>query len=606
MSGLRILLMLALLGLTACGGSNSSNPSPETTEQPSGTDTSDLYISLTDAEGDFLSYEVAVTQISLVRANGTVVEALPYAARVDFAQYVELSELVTLVSAPAGRYDSVSLTLDFTDAVITVQGEDGEALPATAVNAEGAVLTQLEMDVQFGDREGFVLLPGRPAHLSLDFDLDASNTIDISGDNASVTVNPVLIADVLLEEAKPLRLRGLLTEVYAERSAFEMDLRPFRIRDRAFASVEVQVDDNTAFEINGELVANEEGLLALAELGTASPLVVLGEWDRQNRSFTATEVRAGTSVPWGDADALRGTVVARMGNQLLVRGATAEFAEGQFTFNDELNVLVSEQTRVVQLRDPDADIQDISVGSAIFVSGEFVDDATLDASAGVVRIVPGSISGTVVSVSPLAIDLAFINGRRAEVFNFSGTGTSLENDADPAWYEIATTTLSLNNMAPGDPVRALGWVSDFATAPEDFEALSLRNAANVQGHFLITYGEDGATTAIASLGTEGILFDLSGAGTRHHMIFAGIPVDLSGMLAGVPLLAPASERGIFAITIGNRIVVATWYSRFLELLEEELANGNKVVRVDAQGYYEAGSNTFSSQRLRIRLTADSE
>lgn len=602
-----VLVVLGFLGLAACGGGSSgSNPgNPDDDQQPF-VENSKLYLSLTDAEGDFLSYEVAVSHISLTRANGVVVDVLPSTTRVDFAQYVEVSELVTLVSAPPGRYDSASMTLDFSAAVITVQGENGDALPAVAVDANNAPLGQLEVDIQFGDRDGFVLLPGRPAHLSLDFDLDASNTIDIDGDNATVTVDPVLIADVVLEELKPFRVRGLLGTVYPERSAFEVDLRPFRIREHAFGSMEILVDEETVFEINNELVENENGLTALAALGATAPIVALGEWNRQSHSFTVTEVRAGTSVPWGNTDALRGTVVARAESALTVRGASVEFANGTFAFHSELQVLISDTTRVVKVRDPQAGIEDISVGSAIFVSGEFTDDLTLDATNGSVRIVAGNISGTVVSASPLALDVSFINGLRADNYNFSGTGISTENDADPDYYEIATATLPLSGIALGDPVRVKGWVVEFGSAPEDFEALSLRNAANVKGHLVVLYGSEGSATAIASLGDEGILFDLASAGTRHHMIFAGIPIDLLELEAGMPLLVPGGERGIFALSNGNRIVVSSFYSRFLDLLEQELESGSKVVHVDAHGYYDDSSNTFSSQRFRVQLSAASE
>jgi hypothetical protein len=59
-----------------------------------------LLVSLTDADGDFLSYSVDVVSLSLTRANGTVVRALPLRQRVDFAELVDLAEFVTAATIP--------------------------------------------------------------------------------------------------------------------------------------------------------------------------------------------------------------------------------------------------------------------------------------------------------------------------------------------------------------------------------------------------------------------------------------------------------------------------------------------------------------------------
>ena len=86
-------------------------------------------------------------------------------------------------------------------------------------------------------------------------------------------------------------------------------------------------------------------------------------------------------------------------------------------------------------RDPseadDLDQLDVSVGQKITVSGNFTDNTTLDATPGRLRMQLNRITGTVVTPDPLSVDLTFINGRRPAVFNFSGTGISTANDADP-------------------------------------------------------------------------------------------------------------------------------------------------------------------------------
>src|SRR5258708_10154999 len=69
-------------------------------------------ISLTDTAGDFLSYTVDVTSLTLTKADGTV--ALPLRTRVDFARLVDLTEFVTAVTIPSGNYVRATLNLHYT------------------------------------------------------------------------------------------------------------------------------------------------------------------------------------------------------------------------------------------------------------------------------------------------------------------------------------------------------------------------------------------------------------------------------------------------------------------------------------------------------------
>ena len=80
----------------------------------------------------------------------------------------------------------------------------------------------------------------------------------------------------------------------------------------------------------------------------------------------------------------------------------------------------------------------ISVGQRIHAFGQVtatptVDSLTLDATAGRVRMKLTHLSGSVVSANPgqVNLDLFAIDGRRPEIFDFTGTGASAATDADP-------------------------------------------------------------------------------------------------------------------------------------------------------------------------------
>ena len=594
--------LLALL-LSGCG--DSGNTDTSTGSDPGSSDQSELLISLTDAEGDFLTYIVNVDSITLTRANGATIEALPISTTVDFAQYVDVTELLSIATVPAGRYTSAEITLDFSNALITVQDDQGNPVTANVVDANGDPLTTATVAVEFAGRDGFTLRRGIPAQVTLDFDLDASNNIVINGSNATVTVNPVFVADTVLDVVPhTFRLRGLLGQVAVNDDLFAMDLRPFRHRNGPFGSARVRVNETTRYEINKQLVANEDGLAALQALGAGSAVITEGQWNRVTHRFTAEYVYAGSSVPWSDADMLRGTVVSRSGDTLTVRGATVEMAGGQFSYNDNVTVDVSDNTQVLSFADGiDSDsIADISVGSAVYVVGDVTAPAQMDATQGYVRVHYGSISGSVVSAGPLTVDLGLINGRRIDLFDFAGTGVDATNDADPDNYEINTGTLNLAGINIGDPIRLRGLVAPFGSAPEDFTAQTVINAANVVAHMVICYGQNGAATAISSLDESGILLDPADATGRHHLIQAGIMTDLNSLPA-MPVVIPGDDPGVYAITEGLTTRVYSSYSEFLDALTTELDAGRLVSRFDAHGYYDDGAATFTSNQIRVTLVA---
>ena len=73
-----VLMMVA--ALSACGGGGSSGTPAAVTPPPPVSDCTDcnpVYIAMTDADGDFLSYTVAVVSLKLPRAHGPSVRGRP-------------------------------------------------------------------------------------------------------------------------------------------------------------------------------------------------------------------------------------------------------------------------------------------------------------------------------------------------------------------------------------------------------------------------------------------------------------------------------------------------------------------------------------------------
>jgi len=598
------LMLIVIFGFYGCSAGSDATSADSNSE---------LVISLTDAEGDFLSYTVDVQSIKMRKSNGAEVEVLPLTTRLDFARYVEVTEFLTAATVPAGHYTGARIVLDFSNASIVVQDPNGNAISATPQDSSGNPAGIMTLDLSFNGDRDFVIAPGIPAHITLDFDLDASNDIILNGSTATVMVKPVLLADTQLEAPKPHRLRGLLGRVDEADNSFNVLMRPFRHkRNNRFGQLNVHVSDNTAYEIDGTVYGGASGLSQLASLDPAAAVIVLGKLALPRNSaggntqgkprFNALEVYAGSSVPWGNKDMVSGNVTARSGDSLVIRGATLIRADGSFAFSNTLQVSLSSNTRVVKQGDISGSYtkDDISVGQRVNILGRLTPGTGLGLNADHVRMLYTHIGGSVVSVSPLNIDLQGIDRHRIQQFDFSGTGSDPTSDADASNYEVDTASLSLSGVRMGDPLKVLGHVRPFGSAPQDFSAQSIVDAANMRAH-LVTDFIDGSVNAISSISDSGILLDLQQAASRHYMYRAGISTDLLG-LSSMPLIMPTpSATGLFVISRGSSIRVYTLYSSFQTALNGLLDGTVAVKAVHANGVYNSDLNQLSSSKISVRL-----
>jgi len=135
---------------------------------------------MTDSPGDFIAYKVNISSIVLSKADGSQVETMPLTTDVDFAQYSELTELFKVASVPVGSYTKVVLNLDYTNADIRVEGDTGQSVQATQiVDENGNPVTTISVAVYLEDQHPLVIVPGSPVFLSIDFNLDVSNQVEL-------------------------------------------------------------------------------------------------------------------------------------------------------------------------------------------------------------------------------------------------------------------------------------------------------------------------------------------------------------------------------------------------------------------------------------------
>ncbi len=586
-----VVLLLMLMVAPGCGGGSGSSVEALADPQDSGSETGELIVTLTDAEGDFLTYTVDVLSLSLTRDNGDVVQALPLSTSVDFAELTEVTEFLTVATVPAGIYTSASIELDFTNHDIMVQDDSGAAVAVQAVDSQGQPLGVVDMRLQLTTSDVIRIARGIPAAFSLDFDLEASNEIMLEETPPVVVVDPLLLATPELEADRQHRVRGVLAAVDVQAQEVLLNVRPFRHRTGQFGEFTLHVNDNTEYDVDGTGYVGDAGLEALAILPTAAPVVALGAVN--GSGMMADTVVAGSSVPWTDADVVLGVVAARSGDVLTVKGAQVEFADGRRVFRGTFTVNLTADTSVSA---PGLDlpgIQSISVGQRITAWGEFSSDSELQA--GRVRMHMNQLSAEVVQSTPLAVDLFALNGRRPAVYNFAGTGVSAADDADPAFYEIDTQ--NLNSPAAGELVRVRGLVNAFGAAPADFLARTIIEVNTDMRAAVLKVGwQQGTVEPFVSISPERIDVDLEDARKALHV--RGVPRAFIDELTQVALLAPADGMGVYAVKVRGAGEVHV-YRGFADLVDElisQLDAGRLLHRITSQGKYNVGSQELTTGR----------
>lgn len=616
------LLLATALWLSGCGGGagTADNPGPVSSAQcdPANPATlsecGTLLVALTDADGDFLNYTVDVVSLRLETANGRVVETLPRRTRINFTDYIDLSELVTAAAIPPATYVAGTIRLDYSNAEVFVEAA-GEALAAVVTDQDGNALGETDLRIVLSNRNQLTIRRGVPALLQLDFDLDASHVVDVTTNPATAVAEPFILAEVMPVDEKDIRVRGPLVSVDVAAMTYTVDLRPFHEHDGAFGEVTVHVTNDTDFEIDEVLYVGTDGLGVLAAAGPGTPTVALGTLDVASRSFTAERVLAGSSVPGIEFDAVVGNVIARDGNFLTVRGATILQSDRPAHYHDDVIVEVGPDTRVYRdwHRHRDLGIDAISIGQRVTIRGTQATPTTdaaepqvvFDATQGAVRMHLTHLAGIVNSVVPGQVDITLhaIDRRRAGIFDFAGTGPSPDLDADPGNYEILTGNLVLADFAAGKPIVARGFPNLFGAAPPDFAGRTIIDYSDVRSALGIGWGASGTIAPFAYLGVDGLVIDGNNPAidVRHHIRQGPVLIDLTTLPSDTTILPRSDGRAAYYIKSLDSLRIYADFADFATDLSASLDGTTAARSMHARGIYDADTNTFTAWKVGIYL-----
>ena len=596
------LFMAAIFGLSACDIGIEGGDQEESFGQ--------IVIGLTDNEGDFVNYTVDVVYLTLTKANGAAVDTLPISTRVDFSQYTEMTEFLTAATIPSGFYTAATLMLDYQDADIWVENVDGNAVEVESIlDEDGNPLTTLEVSVRLEGRNSLLIAPGIPAHLTLDFNLNASNKVefDLSG-SPILTVQPFLLAELNPEAPKIHRLRGPLKNVDVNGETFEVIIRPFihilSGGDEHFGTLEVRTNDGTIYEINEEVYTGQAGLTALDAMQALTAVIAIGDLKFNPARFEARHVYGGSSVPGGTLDVVSGNVISRNSSILNVKGATLIRSGGSVVFNNTLIVQVGINTVVRrQLSFELYDIDDISIGQRVTIFGTLnIDETELDATEGYARMHLTTLRGQALAAGPpwFVVDLNSIDGRRVGIFDFTGTGISPENDANPANYEIDVGALDVSSLSPGAPVKVRGFANTFGQAPEDFNAWTVIDVSNVRASLVVSWRPPSAA-AFEYFSSDNLTLNLDGVGLFHHVHRAGVVTDLTELFDS-PSIEPEEEgEGLFVIYQNGTLQVHFTFENFVSDLESRLATDGTVQSIAAFGHFDDTTSTLTARHIAVKM-----
>jgi hypothetical protein len=437
-------------------------------------------MTITDAAGDFLAYKVNLVSLQLKKSDGSLVETLPATTAVDFAQLVDLTEILSARQIPPGDYVAAQVTVDFTNAAIMVDDGTGTGVAVKPVDSSGAALGQLQLMVQLDNKSDLKINAAKASRIAFDFNLLASNMVDLSA--KTDTVSPTLVASVVPIDNKQIRVRGAISAVDTANSDYTVNVHPFHDHDGdKLSPLVVHTTDSTTFEINGKPFAGAAGLAQLATLPADTIAVAFGNLQTSDQTFTATSVLAGSSAEGGGFDHIVGNVVARIGNTLTIHGARMDGRGGNdddfIAANSTVNVAdaTTVTTEGQSSATPAYTIAEISVGSRIDAFGTASKDnsgkVTLDATAGRVRLdlteVQGALRGS--GTGSITLNLKAIDRQPVSLFSFAGT--------DPTKYVVSTGALDVSQFSVGELVLSIGFVNPFGKTPPDFKGVTVASLA---------------------------------------------------------------------------------------------------------------------------------
>jgi hypothetical protein len=635
---LAALLCACTFGLLAAGCHNNN--------QDSGFGVAWTTLTLADDPGPFTSYLVTIDSIVLVGKTVGAVSAIAVPETVDLTKLTNLSELWATASLPVDTYTSAIITMDYTTAQISVM-VNGAPVAAKLVDPSGNTLTAVTVNVDFDTSNPLILQPtfatSNALRMAVNFDLSASNTVDLTTSPPTVTIKPFVSISTTASDNKLIRVRGPLINSSVNAGTYTVVVRPFFDEINSLGTMTLFNDANTVYTLGGIKYVGNSGLTQLSQTSAGSTVTAAFTTFEPTPTpapgvnagtFHSVYVVAGGTLEDFFTDGLEGDVIARNGNVLTVRGGTLFANLQQLVQYENLDsqVTVGPATQVtadgISTLGP-LDFNSISVGQHITARGLYalsaagvtmLDSTGSSTDTGSVRIQSTEVFGSVISsgAGSVALNVQSIENWPVSVYNFAGNGVSAAQDPIAANYLVNTGALTLPTAAAGDPLWVDGFTSPFGTAPPDFIAEAVNAESAVPASLVVAWTGTGTAAPFATLTASSLTIDLANAALGSGVLRIGAEnIDIKTLSAsptvvpavaqpasnGLPLFSPVFSVGPGAITeaVIPHILSFNGFAAYVTQLTTSFAVPTPTTRFVARGFYNRGSNTFTASSIDVVL-----
>jgi hypothetical protein len=594
--GLSILIPSILALASACGGGNGSGGGGG--GGAGGPTNGFVSFTMTDlASQNIESFQVDVTALALESSTGSTVSVISAPITVDLAALTGSTQLMNLLSVPAGEYTSATITLDFTNAKCVLIGGTSRA---SVVDDSGAPITgTLALPIQFGQS---ALTLSANTHRLVEFDvaLDESAVVD-TGTN-SVTLEPTLIFRAN-GSGKILFTMGELVSVDTVGATFVGDIGS--LHGGVLGNVTYTTNTSTIFRVDGATTQGAPGVTLLGLKAAGTWIQVFGAIDPASSHIAAQLVEAGVGTYNGGSDFIEGHITDRLGNpsagsnvtfSVLGRSDNAAHDTFQYStnFTVETNFTNTHVARRFSVQPFNTDA--LNVGQRVRIFGS-LNGTTMNAAAQSSVVVAqetrmfGGADTAVVS-GTLTIDLSQVDFRPQNIFMWPHSGATPPTAA--TFTADAGSLGSVLGIASGTPVEVDGFMAPVTNANQDMTATALINWSSAPSLAFIKNLAGGLAVDVTAGSTQ-IQVSLSGTAVAGEL--AIVDHGFAGSMnlpASSPLtIQPPSSGGVYMIrdkTTGA-VTAFTNFSAFSTALGNALAQGATLKILGALGAYDVPTNT---------------